>query len=72
MRKTALTVMPSKAVFAQTHGAGAGPDPRAAGYSRSARFGPVLTGARTFSALRRGAPSPDLGLRLDFSILETA
>src|ERR1700686_734095 len=43
-----------------------------AGYSRSARFAPAEAGALPFSGLCRGAPSADLGFRLDFSILDTA
>src|ERR1700693_2455197 len=42
-------------------------------YSRSARFMPAAAGILTLSvALRRGGPAGDFGLRLDFSILETA
>src|SRR4029077_12308993 len=43
-----------------------------ADYSRSARFGPVESGALALSGLCRGAPSAALGFRLDFSILDTA
>src|SRR5580693_7027636 len=43
-----------------------------AGYSRSTRLGAAEAGVLAFSGLCRDAPSAAFGLRLDFSILDTA